>query len=208
VFKRNFLTGLLVTLPIAAALWIFIALASTVDEIFPDAWRPRVHGHPLPGLGVVAATFIIFMAGLVARNIFGQQLLRSVERAVEHIPLFGKTYGMLKQVTQAVLGKQREAFRHTVLVRFPHPQTYAIGFVTGGSPEIELRLGRKILAVYVPTTPNPTSGYYLFVPEDETIPLELPVEQALKLVVTMGIAKTESGLINLAQLSREDPSRR
>jgi uncharacterized membrane protein len=201
VFKRNFLTGLAVTLPVAGALWIFISLASWVDEIFPDAWRPKVFHHPLPGLGLGVATVVILLVGSLARNFLGQQLISWGDRVVEHIPVFGKTYGLLKQIVQAVFGKQRDAFRRAVLVRFPHSNTFAIGFVTSADPEIEYKINKKIIAVYIPTTPNPTGGYYLFVPEEETIPLDLPVEQALKLVVTMGIAKTESGLINLAEVT-------
>ena len=93
-------------------------------------------------------------------------------------------------------------FVRAVLIRFPHSHTWSVGFVTNADPEIEYKINKKILAVYVPTTPNPTSGYYLFVPEEETIPLDLHVDQALKMVVTMGIAKTESGLINLAEVSK------
>src|SRR5262249_18270581 len=200
-FKRNFLTGLAVTLPVAGALWIFISIAGLVDEIFPDAWRPKVLGHPMPGLGLIVATVIILFVGALARNFLGQQLISWGDKVVEHIPVFGKTYGLLKQIVQAVFGKQRDAFRQAVLVRFPHPHTWSVGFVTATEPEIEYKLNRKIVAVYIPTTPNPTSGYYLFVPEEETIALDMPVDQALKLVVTMGIAKTESGLIKLSEVS-------
>jgi len=201
VLRRNFLTGVLVTLPIGAAIWIFIALARAVDDLFPDAWRPRPFGEPLPGLGIVVAVVIVFLMGVLARNFLGQQVLTWMDQGLARIPIFGKTYGLLKQIVQSVFGKQGEAFRSAVLVRFPHPHAWSVGFVTAADPEIEYRLNRKIIAVYVPTTPNPTSGYYLFVPEEETIRLDLPVEQALKLVVTMGIVKTESGLIQLAQLA-------
>jgi uncharacterized membrane protein len=200
VFRRNLLTGLLVTLPIAVAIWIFFSIASSVDQIFPDRWRPALFGHPLPGLGLVAATIILLVVGALARNFLGQRLLNAVDQGLGHIPIFGKTYGLLKQIVEAVFSKQGKAFRRAVLVRFPHSSVWSIGFVTDSSPEIDLKLSRRVLAVYVPTTPNPTSGYYLFVPEEETIALDLAVEQALKLVVTMGIAKTESGLINLSQL--------
>ena len=201
MLRRNFLTGVLVTLPIGAAIWIFVALARFVDDFFPDAWRPRPFGEPLPGLGVVAAVVIVFFIGVLARNFLGQQVLTWMDQGLARIPIFGKTYGLLKQIVQSVFGKQGEAFRSAVLVRFPHPHAWSVGFVAAADPEIEYRLNRKIVAVYVPTTPNPTSGYYLFVPEEETIRLDLPVEQALKLVVTMGIVKTESGLIQMAELA-------
>ncbi|HJZ87212.1 MAG TPA: DUF502 domain-containing protein [Polyangia bacterium] len=201
MFRRNLITGVLVTLPIAAALWIFVALARSVDEIFPDVWRPRLGGYPVPGLGLVAAFIIVFGVGVIARNFLGQRVLAWVDQGLEHIPVFGKTYGLLKQIVQSIFGKRGQAFRHAVLVRFPHENAWSVGFVTQHDPEIEYRLNRKIVAVYVPTTPNPTSGYYLFVPEEETIRLDLPVDQALKLVVTMGIVTTESGLIQLAELS-------
>ena len=202
MFRRNFLTGLLITLPIAAALWIFVGLARFVDGLFPDVWRPRFFfNQPLPGLGLVVATAIVFVTGLLARNFLGQRILMWMDGALAHVPVFGKTYGLLKQITQSVFGKQAHAFRRVVLVKYPHERMWSIGFVTAFDPEIEYRLNRKILAVYVPTTPNPTSGYYVFVPEEDAIPLELPVDQALKLVVTLGIVKTESGLIKLAELA-------
>ena len=201
MLRRNFLTGVLVTLPIGAAIWIFFALARAVDDLFPDAWRPHPFGEPLPGLGIVVAVVIVFLMGVLARNFLGQQVLTWMDQGLARIPVFGKTYGLLKQIVQSVFGKQGEAFRSAVLVRFPHPHAWSVGFVTAADPEIEYRLNRKIIAVYVPTTPNPTSGYYLFVPEEEAIRLDLPVEQALKLVVTMGIVKTESGLIQLAELA-------
>jgi uncharacterized membrane protein len=203
IFKRNFLAGLAVTLPVAGALWIFISIATWVDDIFPDAWRPKVFHHPLPGLGLVVATIVILGVGSLARNFLGQQLISWGDKVVEHIPVFGKTYGLLKQIVQAVFGKQRDAFRRAVLVRYPHSHAWSVGFVTHVDPEVEYKINKKIVAVYVPTTPNPTSGYYIFVPEEETIPLDMHVDQALKLVVTMGIAKTESGLINLAEVSNK-----
>src|SRR5262252_8783914 len=116
IFKRNFLTGLAVTLPVAGALWIFISIATWVDDIFPDAWRPKVFHHPLPGLGLVVATIVILGVGSLARNFLGQQLISWGDKVVEHIPVFGKTYGLLKQIVQAVFGKQRDTFRRAVLV--------------------------------------------------------------------------------------------
>src|SRR5262249_8373759 len=162
----NLLTGLLVTLPIAVAIWIFVSIASSVDQIFPDRWRPALLGHPLPGLGLVAATLILLVVGVLARNFLGQRLLAAVDQGLGHIPIFGKTYGLLKQIVEAVFSKQGKAFRRVVLVRFPHSSVWSIGFVTDSSAEIEVKLRRRVLAVYVPTTPNPTSGYYLFVPEE------------------------------------------
>jgi uncharacterized membrane protein len=203
MLRRNFLTGLLVTLPIAAALWIFFAIARTVDGILPDIWRPRVLGYPVPGLGLLAAVLLLLFVGILARNLLGQRMLTAVDQGLHHVPVFGKTYGLLKQIVQAIFGKQGQAFRRAVLVRFPHANVWSVAFVAGLDPEIEYRISTKVLAVYVPTTPNPTSGYYLFVPESETIPLEMPVEQALKLVVTMGIARTESGLIDLAKVAKQ-----
>lgn len=201
--RRNFVTGLFVTLPIAAALWIFVGIARAVDQFFPDLLRPKVMGRPLPGIGIVAALVIVMVIGFLARNLLGQKLIELMDHTLTHIPVFGKTYGLLKQIVQAVFGKQQEAFRRVVLVRFPNSNTWSLGFVAGLPTDIEYRLHQKVIAVYVPTTPNPTSGYYLFVPEEETISLDMHVEQALKIVVTMGIAKTESGLIQLAELAKK-----
>jgi uncharacterized membrane protein len=201
VFKRNFITGLLVTLPIAAALYIFVGIARSVDSLMPDEWRTRLLGYPVPGLGLLVATLILLGVGILSRYLFGQRLLEWMDRGLEHIPIFGKTYGLLKQIVQAIFGKQGQAFRRAVLVRFPNAEVWSIGFVTSISPEIETQLARKLLGVYVPTTPNPTGGYYLFVPEEQTVAIDMPVDLALKMVVTMGIVHTESGLIRLSKVA-------
>ena len=205
VLRRNLLAGLAVMLPIAAALWVLLTIISFVDELFPGAWRPELGGRPMPGLGLLLAVLLLWTVGAITRNFFGQRLVKVVESALAHIPVFGRTYGLFKQVVEVIFGKQGEAFRRVVLVEFPRRGIWSIGFVAAMHAEVERRIGMEVVAVFVPTTPNPTGGYYLFVPEQETRPLDMAVDQALKLVVTMGAAHAESGVYRLPDQANRKP---
>ena len=193
--KNELVTGLLLLAPIAGATWLVYELVTSVDGLFPDAWRPLWPGHHrLPGLGLLAVFLGALMLGLFAHNFVGRRVVHSVDALVQRIPLFGGTYGLIKQVLEAVFAQSGSSFKSAVLVEYPSPGSWAIGFVT--QPHAAEALGEaagvEVISVFVPTCPNPTSGFYLVVEKSRVRELHMPVQQAFKLVLTMGIADAES----------------
>jgi uncharacterized membrane protein len=193
LLKNELVTGLLLLAPIGGAAYLFYWFVSSVDGLFPHAWRPTVAGVPLPGLGLVMVFVLALTVGVLAHNYAGQRLVKLFDDLVHRIPLFGSTYGLIKQVLEAVFASGGGSFKRAVLVEYPVPGSWAIALVAQSSVSGKLReaAGADILAVYVPTTPNPTSGFYLLVERHKVREIDLPVEQAFKLILTMGIADAE-----------------
>src|SRR5262245_60508806 len=129
LLKRELLTGLLLLAPVGGAVYLAYWLVTTVDGLFPDAWRPRIAGRPMPGLGLIAVLALALGAGLVAHNFIGQRLVKLFDDLVHRIPLFGSTYGLIKQVLEAVFSSGGGSFKKAVLVEYPTPGSWAIGFV-------------------------------------------------------------------------------
>ncbi len=205
LLKNELLTGLLLILPIVGAAWLVVWLATALDGLFPDSLRPSVRGLPLPGLGLVSVVLLAFLLGLLARNFVGRKLVALLDSGLQRIPLFGTPYGLIKQVLEAVFSTGGSSFTRAVLVPYPVAGSWAIGFVT--QPLAPARLaqaaGAPVLSVYLPTTPNPTSGFYLLVEASAVRELDMPVEQAFKLLLTMGIADAE-GLATTAKWTRPE----
>ncbi len=193
LLKNELVTGLLLLAPIGGAAYVFYWFVSTVDGLYPGFLRPKVAGWPMPGLGLLTVFVLALSVGFVAHNFAGQRLVKLFDDLVHRIPLFGSTYGLLKQVLEAVFASGGGSFKRAVLVEYPVPGSWAIAFVAQSHVTGKLReaAGAEIVAVYVPTTPNPTSGFYLLVQRDKVRELDLPVEQAFKLILTMGIADAE-----------------
>jgi uncharacterized membrane protein len=186
--KRYFVTGLLIWVPIGITAWVINMIVTTLDGVVPLGLRPEVlFGFQIPGFGVLAVAVIVLLTGLLGANLLGRRLVQFWEGLLARIPLVRSIYSSVKQVSDTILAPNGQAFRQAVLVQYPRPGVYTIAFVTG-SPggEVSQILGADHVSVYVPTTPNPTSGFFLMLPKSEVIALSMPVDAALRYVVSMG----------------------
>jgi uncharacterized membrane protein len=185
-------TGLLIWIPVTVTFFVIRFVVNLIDQVLlviPAAWRPEaVLGFRVPGLGILLAFLVLLATGLLFTNLVGLRLVASAERLLARIPFVGPIYKASKQVTETVLSPEGKAFRHVVLVRWPHRDSRAVAFVTGAAPaEIASRTGTRFVQVYVPTTPNPTSGFLLLVPEEDVLALEMSVDEAFRMVVSLGV---------------------
>jgi len=190
--KRLFFTGLLILIPLALTVYILVALFQLMDGIFAPLvdravgiFFPGVH---VPGLGVLLTLAVIFGIGWLSTNVGGRRLIRLFEKVMGRIPVAKSVYGATKGILEALSHEQREAFRRVVLVEYPKANIFALGFVTGSTrwPTVDEKLS-DIVLVFIPTTPNPTSGFLLLVPREETVPLPFSVEEGIRMVISGGI---------------------
>ncbi|QGZ62336.1 DUF502 domain-containing protein [Paraburkholderia acidisoli] len=191
-FKSVFLTGLLVLVPLAITLWVLNLVIGTMDQtllLLPESWRPeRVFGVRLPGLGAVLTIAFIFVVGVLTHNFIGQKLVEWWNALVRRIPLIGPLYGSIQQVSDTLLSSNGNAFRKALLIEYPRKGSWTIAFLTGiPGGDVVNHLQEDHVSVYVPTTPNPTSGFFLIVPKSEVIELDMTVDAALKYIVSMGV---------------------
>ncbi len=178
--------GLLIVVPTAVCLWVLWAIFTWLDNILRPVFRRL--GLDLPGLGLISLLFLILALGIVAGNVFGKQLIVMWERLLRRIPLINKVYVATYQISQAFLGRaDRKLFSEVVLVEFPKKGCYAIGFMTAPvSGEISERVPLNLCSVFVPTTPNPTSGFLILEPKERILTLDMSVEDAIKFVISAG----------------------
>lgn len=187
--KRYFLTGLLVITPIWGTVLILRTLFLTVDDILGDALAKFLpQGAYIRGLGIVALILLIFTVGLLATNFIGRQVVKHWEEWLHRVPVVRGIYATLKSMMDILSFGEREKYNRVVLIQFPKNGHYCFAFVTGVMQgQIQAVAAEPLVNVYVPTSPNPTSGYFLLVPEREIIPLDLSVEEAMKLIVSGGL---------------------
>jgi uncharacterized membrane protein len=192
--RRYLIAGLLVWIPLAITLWVLSLLVDLMDQsllILPQRFRSEgLLGFHLPGLGIILTIAILLLTGAIAANFFGRQLLNLWESLLGRIPIVRSIYGGVKQISDTLFSPDGKAFRRAVLVRYPHAGAWTVALVTG-SPEHEVtdHLGHEQLSVFVPTTPNITAGFFLIVPETDTIELQMSVDDALKYIISMGVAE-------------------
>ena len=185
--------GLLIWLPVAITLWVLNLIVGTLDQtinLLPRAWRPEsLFGFDIPGLGVVLAFAILLATGFMAANVLGQKLLDLWNLVLTRTPVVSTIYNSVKQVSDTLLSDSGQAFRQALLVRFPHQNAWTVAFQTGTpAGQLKTQLGdEEYVSVYVPTTPNPTSGYFIIVPKSDTRELDMSVDEALKYVISMGV---------------------
>ena len=190
--RRYFITGLLVWVPIVITVWVLSILVGTMDQtllLLPSAFRPESWlGFYVPGMGAVLTLLVIFLTGLFTANIIGQRLVRYWERAMARIPVVNSIYNGVKQVSDTVLSPTGQAFRKALLVQWPSPGMWTIAFLTG-SPggDVANHLQGDYISVYVPTTPNPTGGYFVMVARSAVVELDMTVDEALKYIISMGV---------------------
>lgn len=190
--KSVFLTGLLVLVPLAITLWVLGLIIGTMDQtllLLPQSWRPeKLFGFHLPGLGALLTLAFIFIVGLFTQNFIGQKLVTWWDAIVRHIPIVGPLYTSVKQVSDTLLSSNGNAFRKALLIEYPRCGCYTIAFLTGApGGDVINHLQEEHVSVYVPTTPNPTSGFFLIVLKSEVIELDMSVDAALKYIVSMGV---------------------
>jgi uncharacterized membrane protein len=191
--RNSFVAGLLVVVPVVASLallvWFFTRLT---DFILPSWVRDSLHGSPalvflVRVLALVLALVMVTAVGWLMRLMVGRQLLLAVEGLIDRIPLLNKTYGFVKEISHTLLAGQKTVFQRVVLIQYPRPGVYAIGFVTNEtSGEAQQKTQQTVVNVFLPTTPNPTSGFLLLVPKSEVVELEMSVAEGMKLVISGG----------------------
>src|SRR5215510_11401789 len=191
--KRYFITGLLIWVPLVITLWVLDLLVSAMDQsllLLPAQFHTESWlGVHIPGLGVLLTLLIVFMTGLLATNIIGQRLVRFGERVLARIPVANSIYHGVKQVSDTLFSPGGQAFRKALLVQWPSQNIWTIAFLTGQpGGDVANHLRGDYVSIYVPTTPNPTGGYFVMVPRSSVIELDMTVDEALKYVISMGVA--------------------
>ena len=198
-FKQYFITGLLVWLPMGITVWVLMWLVGLLDSIFlailyaADALIPGMHTlaellRGVPGLGVILVAIVIFATGVFVANIFGQWWLRQWDNLMNRIPVVRSIYTSVKQVADTLFSGNGNAFSKALLVQYPRQGSWTIAFLTGTpGGEVARHLPDAMVSVYVPTTPNPTSGFFLMMPKADVIELDMSVDDALKYIISMGV---------------------
>lgn len=202
--KNDLIAGLLVVIPLATTIWLTITIASWVVNFLtqiPKQLNPFDGLHPILVnvlnlvVGLAVPLLSILVIGLMARNIAGKWLLDFGERLLQAIPLAGQVYKTLKQLLETILKDSNGKFRRVVLLEYPRRGIWALAFVTGAiNNDIQAKMSQKMLSVFIPTTPNPTTGWYAVVPEEEVVNLTISVEEAFKIVVSGGIVASNAPL--------------
>lgn len=198
--KKYLIAGLLVWLPLAITIWVLHSVLGLMDDVFgavlsasqavlPEGARESLEGlRKIPGLGVVVMIGGLLLTGVFAANMVGQWALRQGHLVLNHIPIVKSIYSSVKQVSDTLFSTSGNAFREAVLVQYPRHGSWTIAFVTGKpGGEAAIHLSGDYVSLYVPTTPNPTSGFFLMVPRHEVIALQMSVDDALKYVISMGV---------------------
>jgi uncharacterized membrane protein len=194
--KKYFITGLLVLIPVVVTFWVLNGLIQTMDQsllLLPEAWQPKkLLGFSMIGLGALLTLLVIFVTGVIATNIFGQQLILLWEAMLSRVPVVKSIYSSVKQVSDTIFSDSGNAFRKALLVEFPRKGAWTIAFLTGEpGGDVSNHLQGEYVSVYVPTTPNPTGGYFLMLDKKDVIELDMSVDQALKYIISMGTVVPE-----------------
>ena len=195
--RRYLIAGLLVWVPAGITILIIKFLVDLMDQtllLLPSAWRPeQLVGFRIPGLGLVLTVVIVFVTGVIVTNFLGQRLLHLGERIVSRVPLVRSVYGAAKQVMHTLFSNGGKSFRKVVLVEYPRHGMWSLGFLTGeGTDEISRHTGRAMVNIFIPTTPNPTSGFIYVVPREEAKVLNMSVDDGLKMIISLGVIVPEA----------------
>jgi uncharacterized membrane protein len=182
--------------PLAITAWVLNLVIGTLDQsllLVPDAWQPRnLIGFDLPGVGAVLTIAVVFLIGLFTNNLIGNFVVRQWERLLGRIPVISSLYGSVKQVSDTLFSSSGNAFRKAVLIPYPHADSHTIAFLTGvPGGDVKNHLQGDYVSVYVPTTPNPTSGFFLMMERSKVVELDMTVDAALKYIVSMGVVAPE-----------------
>ena len=190
--RRYFIAGLLVWLPVGATILVFsllLRLANGMLLLMPPALRPEtLLGIEIPGLGAILALIVLVITGMLAANLLGRRLVKTYESVLDRIPFVRTVYGVVKHFAEVVFSDSTTSFKKVLLIEYPRKNLYSLAFQTSKDPaEVHAVTGESIVAVFLPTTPNPTSGFMLFVPTRSVIELDMSVEEALKMIISLGV---------------------
>jgi uncharacterized membrane protein len=196
---RNYLiAGLLIWVPVMVTVWVVRFVSGVLDQsivLLPPSWRPEaVFGQYVPGFGILLALLVLFLTGLLARDLFGDKLIEAVEALIRRIPVIGPVYGGAKTFSETVLTEKGRSFKQVVMVEFPRKGAWSIGFLMSEEwQEARQRTGADVVQVFVPTTPNPTTGFLIVVHRNEVLFMDTNVDEAFKMIFTLGVITPSSG---------------
>jgi uncharacterized membrane protein len=199
--KKYLITGLLIWIPLVITLWVLKLIVDALDQsllLLPQQARTEYWlGIHIPGLGAILTIAIVFATGVFARNFFGAQLVQLWHDVLHRIPVVNSIYSSVKQISDTLFSSSGQAFRKALLVRWPHGNMWTIGFLTGTpGGDVVKHLPADCVSVYVPTTPNPTGGYFVIVARQDVIELDMSVDQALKYIISMGVVPPVEGKVS------------
>src|SRR5499427_10600742 len=195
--KKILITGLLIWIPLAITLWVLALIVTTMDQsllLLPPQFQPQaLLGYQIPGLGALLTVVVVFVTGALASNILGQRLLTFWESVLGRIPVVKTIYSSVKQVSDTLFAPGGQAFSKALLVQYPRKDSWTIAFLTGRpGGDVARHLQGEYVSVYVPTTPNPTSGFFLMMRKSDVIELDMSVDDALKYVISMGVVPPDT----------------
>jgi uncharacterized membrane protein len=192
-FRSYFVSGLLFSLPLVFSFYVLVWIIQTVDgwlhHLIPYSYLSQPpFPFSIPGIGLLVVVFAFILIGMVTKGLFGKIILRYSEQIFSKMPIVRTVYSTTKQISEAVLQSQSNSFREVALMEYPRPGVWVLCFVTGSTKgEVQRKTLKDMVNVFVPTTPNPTSGFLLFVPRNQIIPLDMTVEAGIKMVVSAGM---------------------
>jgi uncharacterized membrane protein len=182
--RNNILAGILLIIPVAGSIFILVKLFTWADAVLPG----MLGLHWVSGVGIAVSLVIAYMLGFLAKNWLGRKIIATGNAIIINIPILNKIYLLLKQIIDAVSIDRKKLFERVVMIEFPRSGSFALGLVTSeANAGFSAKAGRKLLAVFMPKVPNPTTGFLLYIPEEEVITLDIPVEAAIKLIVSGGL---------------------
>ncbi|HET7670577.1 MAG TPA: DUF502 domain-containing protein [Burkholderiales bacterium] len=190
--RKYFITGLLIWIPLVITIWVLKVIFDTLDQsllLLPISFQTESWlGVHIPGLGAVLTILVVLLTGIFATNFFGAQLVQIWHDVLHRIPVVNSIYSSVKQISDTLFSSSGQAFRKALLVQWPHPGMWTIAFLTGTpGGGVANHLPPDCVSVYVPTTPNPTGGYFVIVRRADVIELDMTVDQALKYIISMGV---------------------
>lgn len=210
MIRRWIIAGLLVWIPLVATIWVLQLLIQFLERsllLVPPPWRPEnLFGTQIPGLGIILSLILILVTGFLAANIIGRRVVRAGESLLARIPLVRTVYSSVKRLTETVLDDSSTSFRKVLLIQWPRQGLWTLAFQTGEPvTAVADRTGVEMLTIFVPTTPNPTSGFIMFAPQEDVVELDMAVEDAVRMVISLGAVTPERSDNAPAPLAAETP---
>ncbi len=189
--RRYLMAGLLVWIPLGVTIIVVKMLIGLLDRtlvVLPMQYRPeQLFGVSIPGLGVIVAVVVVLFTGMIVANLFGRKLVAIWESLLSRIPLVSSVYSAVKQIAETMFSSSGQSFRKVLLVEYPRKGMWTLAFQTGTEVgEAQCKTGREVINIYVPTTPNPTSGFFIMVPKEDVVELEMSVDEGLRMIISMG----------------------
>ena len=190
--RNHLIAGLLIWIPVMVTVWVIRFLSRILDQslvLLPPPWRPEaLFGTYIPGVGIILSFILLVVTGVVVRNLFGGQIVVGFENLVRRIPVIGSVYGGAKTFSETVLTDKGKSFKQVVLVEFPRKGLFSVGFITSEEmEEVQARTEQDVVCVFVPTTPNPTTGFLVAVDRNEIVRMDMTVDEAFKMLLTLGV---------------------